>query len=67
MDPHSFLNTMPYHTLRVYIYRKQCLWDVLHIEWEAERIYYKERAVPLREHLNVPLADKTQVKVDNKE
>ena len=37
---------------------KHCLWDILHVEWDEERIHYKERSIPLREHLSVPLKDK---------
>ena len=53
-------NAIP-HFESIYL-QKQCLWDTLHVEWEDERIYYKERAVPLREHLNVPLADKFRLR-----
>ena len=37
--------------------QRNCLWDLLHIEWDEERIHYKDRSIPLREHLNVPLKD----------
>ena len=53
-------NAIP-HFESIYL-QKQCLWDTLHVEWEDERIYYKDRAVPLREHLNVPLADKLRLR-----
>ena len=41
---------------------KHCLWDILHVEWDEERIHYKDRSIPLREHLNVPLKDKIRLR-----
>ena len=41
---------------------KQCLWDTLHLQWKEERISYKEKNIPLREHLNVPLKDKYRLR-----
>ena len=41
---------------------KHCLWDILHVEWDEERIHYKDRSIPLREHLNVPLKDKVRLR-----
>ena len=41
---------------------KHCLWDILHVEWDEERIHYKDRSIPLREHLNVPLKDKLRLR-----
>ena len=41
---------------------KQCLWDTLHLQWKEERICYKEKNIPLREHLNVPLKDKYRLR-----
>ena len=44
------------------ILQRNCLWDLLHIEWDEERIHYKDRSIPLREHLNVPLKDKLRLR-----
>ena len=44
------------------ILHKHCLWDILHVEWDEERIHYKGRSIPLREHLNVPLKDKIRLR-----
>ena len=41
---------------------KHCLWDIIHVEWDEERIHYKDRSIPLREHLNVPLKDKIRLR-----
>ena len=41
---------------------KHCLWDIIHVEWDEERIHYKDRSIPLREHLNVPLKDKIKLR-----
>ena len=41
---------------------KHCLWDILHVEWDEERIHYKDRSIPLREHLSVPLKDKVRLR-----
>ena len=41
---------------------KHCLWDIIHVEWDEERIHYKDRSIPLREHLNVPLKDKLRLR-----
>ena len=41
---------------------KHCLWDILHVEWDEERIHYKDRSIPLREHLSVPLKDKIRLR-----
>ena len=41
---------------------RHCLWDILHVEWDEERIHYKDRSIPLREHLNVPLKDKLRLR-----
>ena len=41
---------------------KHCLWDILHVEWDEERIHYKDRSIPLKEHLNVPLKDKIRLR-----
>ena len=41
---------------------RHCLWDILHVEWDEERIDYKYRSIPLREHLNVPLKDKLRLR-----
>ena len=41
---------------------KHCLWEILHVEWDEERIHYKDRSIPLREHLNVPLKDKIRLR-----
>ena len=41
---------------------KHYLWDILHVEWDEERIHYKDRSIPIREHLNVPLKDKIRLR-----
>ena len=41
---------------------KHCLLDIIHVEWDEERIHYKDRSIPLREHLNVPLKDKIRLR-----
>ena len=41
---------------------KHCLWDILLVEWDEERIHYKDRSIPFREHLNVPLKDKIRLR-----
>ena len=41
---------------------KQCLWDNVHINWQNEQVRYKDKAVTLREHLNVPLIDKIRLR-----
>ena len=44
------------------ILQRNLLWDLLHIEWDEERIHYQDRNIPLREHLNVPLKDKLRLR-----
>ena len=60
-SPFLFKYNLPPPVEDMYLQR-QCLWDTLHIEWELERIYYKDKVIPLREHLNVPLADKFRLR-----
>ena len=37
---------------------KQCLWDTLDIQWTHENITYKDKKIPMRGILSVPLKDK---------
>ena len=44
------------------ILKRQCLWDHIHINWKDEKVQFKDKAMALREHLNVPLIDKIRLR-----
>ena len=33
---------------------KHCLWDIRHVEWDEERIHYKDRSIPLERTFECP-------------
>ena len=44
------------------ILKRQCLWDHIQINWKDEKVQFKDKAMALREHLNVPLIDKIRLR-----
>ena len=41
---------------------KQLIWDHLHLSWNDLKVKYKNKRVPLREHVTVPLKDKLRLR-----
>lgn len=42
--------------------QKECLWDHLHFSWKQNKVFHKEKQVPLRQHITVPLCDKIRLR-----
>ena len=42
--------------------QKECLWDHVHFSWGSNQVYYKEKKIPLRQHVTIPLSDKLRVR-----
>ena len=41
---------------------KQLVWDHLHLSWQDLKVTYKNKKVPLREHVTVQLKDKIRLR-----
>ena len=41
---------------------KQLVWDHLHLSWQDLKVTYKNKRVPLKEHITVPLKDKIRLR-----
>ena len=42
--------------------QKECLWDHMHFNWGNTQVYYKDKKIPLRQHVTIPLTDKMRVR-----
>ena len=42
--------------------KKEILWDHLHINWQDQQVSYKNKRIPLKEHVTVPLKDRLRLR-----